>query len=71
MSVFVIYEKPKDYPQGYVVRRWEVAMGSMEAQAMESARVATIEEARALIPEGLFRMDRALEDEPQIVETWI
>jgi hypothetical protein len=31
----------------------------------------TLEDAREAVPAGLYRMDRDVNDDPRIVETWI
>ena len=70
LEMWVIYERPKDYPQGFVARRWLIAAG--EPRPTSVAFVAdTLEGARAQLPPGLFRMDRQPDDEPQIVEVWL
>jgi hypothetical protein len=68
--LFTIYEKPRDYPHGYVVRRW-VTDGGPEPHPREAMVAATLEEARALVPPDLYRLQRSPEDDPCIVESWI
>lgn len=68
-TLFTIYERPKDYPEHFVVRRWTVE-GSKE-KAHECRLADSLEEARKLVPPFLTRMNRFPEDDPCIVETWI
>lgn len=68
--MWVIYERPRDYPAYYVVRRWEVdAQGARPTQ--EHSLHASLQEAREAIPAGLALLTRSDQDEPQIVETWL
>lgn len=71
---YVIYEQPKDFPDKFVVRRWLI-VGGEEKSALIADKAAllanTLDEARRLIPPGRYRIPRAQEDDPIIVETWI
>jgi hypothetical protein len=65
---YAIYERPTDYPEGYVVREWLVT--SAGAQPGQSWRAATLEAARDLLPAGTERV--AAEDpDPAILEVWM
>jgi hypothetical protein len=65
---FTIYERPRDYPEGYVVRCWEITAGEMIPG--EAWGAPTLEAARELVPEGLFCIPRDPDDDAVIVETW-
>lgn len=68
---YVITFNPTDYPGDYVVREWFIPWeGSLEPRAIVGT-ADTLEEARALIPDGHFKMSRNTMDDPVIVETWI
>lgn len=70
LPVYVIYEKPRDYPKHFVVRQQIVKRdGTIADGPCELA--ATLEEARRLVPAGLVRFVRDAVDDPVIVETWI
>ena len=71
LSMWTVYEKPTDYPNGYVARRFEAAAGVTAATAMtlKSRELEPIRE--KLSRAGLVRLDRNPDDEPQIVETWL
>lgn len=72
MDMFTIYSHPKDYPQGYVVRRWVVG-GGHEPEPREAYATASLEDARSLVPQdrGLVRMPATPgADDPTILETW-
>lgn len=67
---WVIYRKPADYPQGYVVRRWLVDADAMVPD--ENAEYArNLEGARAKIPQGMTSLPRLAGDDPCIVEVWM
>ena len=70
MSIFVIYKNPSDYPNEFVVRVWVVA-GIVVPLQRPLVVVDTIEQARAAMPDGLFKMDRQDDDDPCIVEAWM
>jgi hypothetical protein len=72
LSLFTIYDHPTDVPEpfGFVVREWHIRKEG--AVPDPEARFAmTLEEARTLIPPGLYRLERNPEDDPKIVETWL
>ncbi|WP_448167720.1 hypothetical protein [Burkholderia ambifaria] len=72
-SMWVIYERPSDYPNGYVARRcYAKSDGGVLVSHREFFTGDTLEEVRAhLKPFGLYRIDRDPRDEAQIVETWL
>ena len=70
LTIWVVYERPTDFPHAFVARRWEIEAGAI--MATQEAHVAsTLEAVRERIPPGLVRLNRNWSDEPQIVETWI
>lgn len=70
LQLYTIYDHPADHPDGFVVRRFEVEDG--KSTAKESLGTApTLEEARGLVPPGLFNLGREAGDSPSIAETWI
>jgi hypothetical protein len=73
MEMFVVYERPRDYPDKFVVRRWWIGTGSGKPEADQDWFYLgkTLEDVRAQVPEGCFRLNRDPNDEPQIVEFWI
>src|SRR5262245_30962933 len=69
LSIWTIYEHPLDYPHDYVARRFEVRdHGVMMTRDMFVAE--TLEELRALLPPGLFRLPRTDGEPKAIVESW-
>jgi hypothetical protein len=68
VRIFTIYESPADSEGRFVVRERDVTAGNVEVGNARTA--ATLEEARALIPEGAVRFERSPDDDPTIVESW-
>lgn len=72
LYLFAIYDKPTDFPESFVVRRWAVTPMHPEPQPDPEpwGVCATLEHARQRIPAGLVRMHRMADDAPSVVETW-
>ena len=70
LSMWVVYERPRDYPTSYVVRRHSITDVGSYATSDHSVH-ATLEEARAAVPPWTARLERDPNDEPQILESWI
>jgi hypothetical protein len=68
--MYVIYEKPLDFPNCFVVRRYLISRHGAKL-TLDHFTAATLEDARNGIPFGLVRIERDPLDEPQIVESWI
>lgn len=70
---WVIYQRPADQPDDpFVVRCWTVTGNGPVALPGTWGRE-TLTEARAIIDRlapGRYRLDRAPEDDPAIVEVW-
>jgi hypothetical protein len=73
MEMFVVYKRPRDYPDKFVVRRWWVGKtpGHPDPDSDWFYLGETLEEVRAHVPEWCVRLERDPNDEPQIVEVWI
>ena len=70
MSQWVVYDHPLDYPDKFVARRWDIYVGVLSAT--DDLHLAeTLDEARLLIPPGLYRLARFEDDDPCIVEIWL
>lgn len=65
---FVIYRSPADYPGKYVVRMWRTLVDAGPTPFIGITN--TLDAAREIVPFGLFRMQRFVEDDPCIVEVW-
>jgi hypothetical protein len=71
MILYVIYEKPSDFPNDFVVRRWTTIDGKPVAHASPHAITPTLEAARESIPPGLYCLPRFDQDDPVIREVWL
>lgn len=73
LMVWTIYHHPADYPSvPYVVRGWLIVAGVNEPIDSGALGFAdTLSEARSIVPAGLARWERGLDDDPVIVESWI
>jgi hypothetical protein len=70
LSSWTIYDRPKDYPHGYIARRFVInGAGPIPT---DEAIVGPIEQMRTLFESrGLVCFPLVQGDEPQIVETWM
>ena len=71
LRLWVIYRNPKDLPQfPFVVRIHEVKGGAHGPTGVAWG-AQTLDDARSVIPPGLFCMNRDPADDPVIVESWL
>jgi hypothetical protein len=71
LAVYVVYENPADYPARFVVRRQWADHNGVTVELDPLIVALTLDDARAAIPRGLYRLPRFAADPPQIVETWL
>lgn len=73
LTMFTIYERPRDYPAGYVIRVGFVSGDGYYLQPEPYAvDLPTLATARAALPDlGLYRVPRDASDDPVIVEVWL
>jgi hypothetical protein len=71
MEMFVVYERPRDYPDRFVLRRWSIGGNKMEADRDWFYLGDTLKEVREKVPPHCVCIRRHTNDEPQIVEVWI
>ena len=74
LSVYTIYDHPKDHPTKFVLRK--SLAGSVDGKATvqhtnEYVCCDPLEEARRYVPPGLYCMPRQPEDDPVIIESWL
>lgn len=65
-ALFVIFDRPADFPNNYVVRLFYGSVGTPYCALAKS-----LNEARARIPAGLVCIKRSAKDARCIVESWI
>jgi hypothetical protein len=70
MKNWVIYERPQDYPEHYVMRLWLVVNGRLIITPVTKF-AKTLEDIRKDVPPGLICFLRDESDVPQLVETWM
>lgn len=70
LSMWVVYDHPRDMPEQVVARRHEVR-GPLSGPTSDYVTGDTVEAVRGLLPPGLHCMPRTPWDEPQIVEVWL
>lgn len=71
LTVFVVYERPADHPDAYVLRAQHIFRDKSIRPDANPLAVGTLEEVRRAVPEGCVMLARDPRDEPQIYETWI
>ena len=71
LVMWTVYNRPTDYPEHCVARRWEIGEGEATPTwlVIVAPDLATL---RAHLGNmGLYCLPRHESDEPQIVETWL
>ena len=66
LPLWVVYERPTDFPDHFVARKWLTDKPSPVVLLAGS-----LPELRSKLPVGLSGMPRSPQDEPQIVEVWL
>ena len=71
MTQWVIYDHPRDHPDGYVLRAHYV-MGDEKVEVDSVAWASPkVEVLRMIVPPGLYCLPRFENDDPVILEVWI
>lgn len=65
-AMIVIYDHPKDYPNKYVARVWDMNKPTNVVAINERLDIL-----RTLIPGGMIVCDRNKDDDPCILEVWL
>ena len=73
MNLYTVYNSPSDYPDKFVVRRFEIVPPKNEPVAKNVVIIGNdLEEIRgALRQMGLFPIPRDETDDIKIIETWV
>ena len=66
MPVITIFWNPKDLPNKYVARVFDLDRPTMLAAVAD-----TLEDIRSCVPEGMVRFPRTEKDDPVVVESWM
>lgn len=71
LSMWVVYDHPRDYPNSFIARRW-IADANRITATEDIAKAATIEALQLHFrKQGLVKINRSPTDDPKIVETWL
>jgi hypothetical protein len=71
LAMWVIYDRPLDYPHCAVARLWHATADGRAVAKRDTIIAPNVEAVRRELPPGLFRLDRQPSDDPCIVETWL
>lgn len=73
LDLWTIYERPRDYPQGFVVRRWRVGPAAVIDPDQVAQYAPDLLGARALVPLGKARIPGGAlgPEDPCIAEVWL
>ena len=74
MKLFAVYYQPRDYPESYAVRGFEITADGPVPDPAPLAIVAELIEARRAIlnaAPGSVRVERYPDDDPVLVEVWL
>ena len=70
LPIWTVYDHPRDYPNGYVARRWlTLPVPRATNEVIIADKLDDIRD--QLEAKGLVKLMRDPSDEPQIVETWL
>jgi hypothetical protein len=70
LAIWTIYDRPKDFPDGFIARRREVSDG-VSAPTRDTI-TGKLEDIRmAFWKAGLMKLSRQEGDEPQVIESWV
>ena len=70
LSMWTIYERPRDYPTHFVTRRIDVHQG-FTVHTDDFHLCSSLEVARQHVPGSAVNIGREPADDPVIVETWL
>ena len=71
LSMWVIYDHPKGFPDDFVVRECMVSAGGKVMHGLFAKQYRTLEEARESVRQGRICIHRHPCDDPIVVESWV
>jgi hypothetical protein len=74
VKLYVVYYQPRDYPDSYVVRGFEITTEGPVPDPVPLTVVAELVEARRAVfdaASGSVRVERYPDDDPVLVEVWL
>jgi hypothetical protein len=69
LTIWTIYDRPKDHPDGFIARRFNVGPSVMRTEHTIAGDLEDLRE--GFWKAGLMKVSRQDGDEPQIVESWV
>ena len=73
IEIFTIYDKPSDFPESVIIRRWVLSLGKLKPDQEPFAITDKLESAREELAKrrpGLVGLGRNQYDDPVILESW-
>lgn len=72
LSMWTIFDRPKDHPDGHIARCFLTGSGLLEPMPTTSAITGELETIReSMLLCGLYCLTRDPNDHPNVVETWL
>lgn len=71
LAVWVIYDHPRDFPKGFVLRPQFATRSGAVIASPEAWYASDPDTLRSILPPGVVCMARHPQDDPAILETWI
>jgi hypothetical protein len=71
LSMWTLYDRPTDHPEGFIARRFEIRREQGPTATGDTLTGELDEIRKVLWGAGLMKLSREDGDEPQIVETWV
>jgi len=72
LTMWTVYDHPLDHPDCFIARLWECLPSP--TPTTHTLKAPTLYELRRLLQQqnpSLVRLNRSVDDEPQIVEVWL
>lgn len=67
VTIYTVYRQPKDYPDKFVIVKFFNDVRDDKIFSIAD----TLEDVRKTLPRGLYRLNRHMDDDRVIVETWL
>lgn len=71
LFIYTVYSSPADFPDKFVMRRFNIGRGGEALPSNEVFVSDTLEGVRQSVPEGAMCLGREDGDDPVIVESWV
>ena len=71
LAIWAVYDRPTDYPNDYVARRFTIRDGEPYATADVIRNPSLSALRQELHARGLYNLSRMAGDEPHIIESWV